>query len=52
MTSLLGHTGDKDNLYTFALPYTRYTSAQLDGGVGTLKSHASGIPSRSTSKTT
>ena len=39
----ISHTGDKDNLYTFALPYTRYTSAQLDGGVGTLKSHASGI---------
>ena len=27
----ISHTGDKDNLYTFALPYTRYTSAQLDG---------------------
>ncbi|WP_179854194.1 autotransporter outer membrane beta-barrel domain-containing protein, partial [Helicobacter pullorum] len=39
----ISHTGDKDNLYTFALPYTGYTSAQLDGGVGTLKSHASGI---------
>ncbi|WP_143422356.1 beta strand repeat-containing protein, partial [Helicobacter pullorum] len=39
----ISHTGNNDNLYTFALPYTRYTSAQLDGGVGTLKSHASGI---------
>ena len=27
----ISHTGDKDNLYTFALPYTRYTSTQLDG---------------------